>query len=81
MVAHGSKQKIEIVTPNGTVMADQRVVSRLIENNPGYNGQPIRLLSWDTGACDTGLAQNLANKMGVPVKAPTNLVRGYGMAR
>ncbi|WP_254780421.1 DUF637 domain-containing protein, partial [Pseudomonas azotoformans] len=78
VVAHGSKQKIEIFTPNGTVMADQRVVSRLIENNPGYNGQPIRLLSCDTGGCDTGFAQNLANKMGVPVKAPTNLVWAYG---
>ncbi|WP_267269552.1 DUF637 domain-containing protein [Pseudomonas protegens] len=78
VVAHGSKQKIEIVTPNGTVMADQRVVSKLIENNPNYNGQPIRLLSCDTGACDAGFAQNLANKMGVAVKAPTNLVWAYG---
>ncbi|WP_445571470.1 VENN motif pre-toxin domain-containing protein [Pseudomonas sp. E102] len=78
VIAHGSKQKIEIVTPNGTVMADQRVVSRLIENNPNYTGQPIRLLSCDTGACDTGFAQNLANKMGVPVKAPTSLVWAYG---
>jgi filamentous hemagglutinin len=78
VIAHGSTQKIEIVTPNGTVMADQRLVSRLIENNPGYNGQPIRLLSCDTGACDAGFAQNLANKMGVPVKAPTNLVWAYG---
>ncbi|HJR32479.1 MAG TPA: hemagglutinin repeat-containing protein [Pseudomonas sp.] len=78
VIAHGSTQKIEIVTPNGTVMADQRLVSRLIENNPSYNGQPIRLLSCDTGACDAGFAQNLANKMGVPVKAPTNLVWAYG---
>ena len=42
------------------------------------NGQPIRLLSCDTWACDTGFAQNLANKMGVPVKAPTKLVWAYG---
>ena len=77
VIAHGSTQKIEITTPNGTVMADQRVVSRLIENNPGYSGQAIRLLSCDTGACDAGFAQNLANKMGVPVKAPTNLVWAY----
>ncbi|MDK1398377.1 hypothetical protein QN071_23140 [Pseudomonas protegens] len=81
VVAHGSKKKIEIVTPNGIVMADQRVVSKLIESNPGYSGQPIRLLSCDTGACDTGFAQNLANKMGVAVKAPTNLVWAYDDGR
>ncbi len=62
-------------------MADQRVVSRLIENNPAYSGQPIRLLSCDTGACDAGFAQSLANKMGVSVKAPTNLVWAYGDGR
>lgn len=78
VVAHGSTKKIEITTANGTAMVDQRVVSRLIKNDPGYNGQPIRLLSCDTGACDSGFAQNLANKMGVPVKAPTNLVWAYG---
>ncbi|WP_455911152.1 hemagglutinin repeat-containing protein [Pseudomonas putida] len=78
VIAHGSTQKIEVVTSSGTIMADQRVVSRLIENNPAYSGQPIRLLSCDTGACDAGFAQSLANKMGVPVKAPTNLVWAYG---
>ncbi|OLU29573.1 DUF637 domain-containing protein [Pseudomonas sp. PA27(2017)] len=81
VVAHGSQQKIEITTPSGTIMADQRLVSKLIENNAGYTGQPIRLLSCDTGACDTGFAQNLANKMGVPVKAPTSLVWAYSDGR
>lgn len=81
VVAHGSTQKIEVMTPNGSVVVDQRVAAKLIENSPGYNGQPIRLLSCDTGACDTGFAQNLANKMGVPVQAPTNLVWAYGDGR
>ncbi|WP_248842656.1 DUF637 domain-containing protein, partial [Pseudomonas syringae group genomosp. 3] len=81
LIAHGSTQKIEVVTPGGTIMADQRVVSRLIENNPAYSGQPIRLLSCDTGACDAEFAQSLANKMGVSVKAPTNLVWAYGDGR
>ena len=78
VVAHGSTQRIEVVTSNGTVLVDQRVAAKLIENSPGYNGQPIRLLSCDTGACDAGFAQNLANKMGVSVEAPTNLVWAYG---
>ena len=78
VVAHGSTQKIEVMTSNGTVLVDQRVAAKLLENTPGYNGQPIRLLSCDTGACDAGFAQNLANKMGVSVEAPTNLVWAYG---
>lgn len=64
--------------PNGTkVLVDHRVASKLIRNSPGYNGQGIRLLSCSTGGCDTGFAQNLANKLGVPVKAPTDLLWAY----
>lgn len=32
----------------------------------------IRLASCQTGACDAGFAQNLSNKIGVPVIAPTD---------
>ena len=80
VIAHGSTQQIEVMTGSGKViLADQRLVARLIENSPAYTaGQPIRLLSCSTGACDAGFAQNLANKMGVPVQAPTDLVWAYG---
>ncbi len=79
VIAHGSAQNIEVLTARGPVTVDQRVAGRLIENSPGYTaGQPVRLLSCDTGACDAGFAQNLANKMGVPVQAPTELVWAYG---
>ncbi|MGL5632255.1 MAG: hemagglutinin repeat-containing protein, partial [Azovibrio sp.] len=81
VVAHGSTHKIEVMTKNGTVLVDQRVAARLIQNAPGYNGQPIRLLSCDTGACTTGMAQNLANKMGVSIEAPSDLVWAYGDGR
>ena len=40
-------------------------------------GQPIRMLSCDTGKGAGSFAQNLANKMGVPVEAPTELVWAY----
>ena len=39
------------------------------------------MLSCDTGACDAGFAQNLINKMGVPVQAPAELVWAYGNGR
>jgi hypothetical protein len=78
VIAHGNSQRIELLTANGSVAIDQRTAARLIENSSGYtSGQPIRLLSCDTGACDAGFAQNLANKMGVTVSAPTELVWAY----
>ena len=78
VIAHGSTHRIEIMTANGPVVVDHRVASKLIESAPGYNGQPIRLLSCETGACDTGFAQNMANKMGKAIEAPTDLVWAYG---
>lgn len=48
------------------------VASRsFIEGTPGHSGQPVRLVACSSGACQTGLAQNLANKLGVEVLAPT----------
>jgi hypothetical protein len=38
----------------------------------GYQGGDVRLLSCSTGACDAGAAQNLANKIGANVMAPTD---------
>jgi hypothetical protein len=73
VIAHGTSSEIEILTSKGSVMVDQRVAAKLIQQSPGYRGQPIRLLSCETGACDAGFAQNLANKMNVPVQAPTEL--------
>jgi hypothetical protein len=77
VVAHGNYKEIEIMTTSGRVVVDQRVAARVIENSPGYTGQSIRLLSCDTGACDAGFAQNLANKMNKTVLAPTELVWAY----
>lgn len=79
VIAHGSSTNIEIMTNKGAITVDQRAASRLIQGSPGYQfGQPIRLLSCSTGSCNAGFAQNLANKMGVPVQAPTDLVWAYG---
>jgi hypothetical protein len=77
VVAHGSPNKIKIETPNSSVLVDHRTAARLIQQQPGYNGQNIRLLSCSTGACDTGFAQNLANNMNVEVHAPTDLLWAY----
>lgn len=77
VVAHGSPNKIQIETPNGPVLVNHRTAAKLIEQQPGYNGQNIRLFSCSTGACDTGFAQNLSNKLNVEVQAPTDLLWAY----
>jgi hypothetical protein len=77
VVAHGSPNKIQIETPNGPALVDHRAAARLIKQQPGYNGQNIRLFSCSTGACNTGFAQNLANKLNVEVQAPTDLLWAY----
>ncbi len=77
VVAHGSANKIQINTPNGPKIVDHRTAAQLIKRQPGYNGQSIRLLSCSTGQCNSGFAQNLANKLNVTVEAPTDILWAY----
>jgi hypothetical protein len=46
-----------------------------------FTGQPIRLLSCGTGALPNGLAQNLANKLGVTVIAPNDIIWAFPNGR
>jgi|GEM_PF-1180453 len=79
VIAHGTPDGIEITDANGNKhLANHREAAKLIQQLPGYKkGQNIRLLSCSTGASDTGFAQNLANKLNVQVKAPTDLLLAY----
>jgi uncharacterized Zn-binding protein involved in type VI secretion len=78
VIAHGSPNKIQVQTQKGPVLVNHRVAARLIKQSPGYSkGQNIRLLSCRTGAADKGFAQNLANKLGVEVKAPNDVLWAY----
>ncbi|MEJ6405106.1 hypothetical protein [Yoonia sp. 2307UL14-13] len=77
VVAHGNSNQIQINTPNGNVLVDHRTAARLIQQQPGYNGQSIRLLSCSTGQCDTGFTQNLANSLNVTVEAPSDILWAY----
>lgn len=57
-----------------------------LRDDPGYSGGPIRLISCSAGKYSDGLAQQLANKMGVEVLAPDQDVYidrfgGYTLAR
>ncbi len=54
------------------VTGDQRLLSSFVNSQADDAGENLRLLSSSTGATDAGLAQNLANKMGVTVEAPSD---------
>lgn len=73
VIAHGDSNSIKI----GGRAVDHRTAARVIESDPQFVGQDIRLLSCHTGACPTGFAQNLANKLGVDVVAADNYVWAY----
>ena len=74
IVAHGTSNSIQITHNGEHILVDHRVAAQLIQNADGYNGQPIRLLSCNTGSLDDGFAQNLANTLNVDVMAPTKYV-------
>ncbi len=74
IIAHGSPKTI-LYEHNGVfVEINHRVFARLIKNRGDLVGKPIRLLSCNTGHISRGFAQGLADKLGVPVKAPTDYI-------
>jgi hypothetical protein len=50
-----------------------RVLASTIERDPATADGPVRLLSCNTGACDATAAQNLPDKLGVEVMAPSDM--------
>jgi hypothetical protein len=77
VAVHGSPTMVEI----GNYSVNHRVLANLIKRNPQFNGQPIRLLSCNTGELSNGFAKNLANKLGVSVTAPDNLIWAWPNGR
>jgi hypothetical protein len=62
----GARAGGHIVHPNHVLDTINRI--------PGYSGEPVRMLTCHSGAAQPQAIQNLANSLGVPVKAPTNAV-------
>ena len=78
VIAHGDSHNIEIETGGKVYKIQHRTAAKILSKNTAYKkGQPIRLLSCNTGKVDDGFAQNLANKLNVPVKAPTKYAFAY----
>jgi hypothetical protein len=77
VAVHGSPVAAEM----GTQTVNHRVLANLISRNSEFTGQPIRLLSCKTGCLSNGFAQNLSNKLGVPVHAPDDLIWAFPNGR
>ncbi|OQY66043.1 MAG: hypothetical protein B6D47_11970 [Rhodocyclaceae bacterium UTPRO2] len=73
VIVHGSEDAFHVLQNERWIELDQRALATFIQKN-GHAGEPIRLISCSTGACSKGAAQNLANKLGTRVIAPSDTV-------
>ena len=72
VVVHGAPNTVAVRVGNEWQLVDHRALATYISKQADYARDSIRLASCQTGACDAGFAQNLSNKIGVPVIAPTD---------
>lgn len=70
---HGSENAVWVNRGGQWIELGHRDLANFLKSQ-GWNGEAIRLISCSTGACPTGVAQNLANKLGVEVIAPNDKV-------
>ena len=73
VIIHGNPENVFLLWNGKLIEASHRHLATILKHDQNYNNQPIRLLSCETGQKQDGLAQHLANKLGVSVKAPTEL--------
>lgn len=77
VAVHGSPDNITVFRKNANgseeaITLDQRRLAKFLKADKGYTNGKIRLLSCKTGDDKGAFAQNLANKMGVVVRAPSD---------
>ncbi|ACU77310.1 hypothetical protein Caci_8487 [Catenulispora acidiphila DSM 44928] len=74
VVLHGSPQQVHV----GKATLSARDMANLLQHTPEWaaNPRPIRLIACNTGEHDEGFAQQLADLLGVEVKAPNTVVWG-----
>lgn len=74
IIAHGNPISIEVQHNGKSITINHRIAAKLFKHDKQYKGEGIRLLSCSTGKLSSGFAQNLANKLNVPVQAPTDIL-------
>ncbi len=74
VVVHGDPNSFYLLHNGNWVPVKSNSLRSYLRRQPGYRGQPIRLISCESGALTGSIAQSMANGMGVKVKAPTGTV-------
>lgn len=77
VAVHGNPNNIAVMHNGKEIIMDHRRLANFLKSDSGYQGGKIRLLSCGTGKNPKGFAQNLANKMGVIVRAPSDTLFIY----
>jgi hypothetical protein len=67
---HGAADRVMV----GETSFDASQLSELVRADHNWNNQPVRLFACETGRGDQPIAQGLADRLGVEVTAPTELV-------
>lgn len=67
-------QSFSVYQNGGWVTISHRDLAKWLESRGYKKDAPIRLISCGAGADTSNLAQNLSNKLGVEVKAPTDTI-------
>ena len=75
VAGHGDEVSME--GPHGEDISPRDLADSLRANPDYAPGTNVRLLSCYVGSCDTGFAAQLADELGVQVKAPTGLLDIY----
>lgn len=76
VICHGAERGVPSPLINGQhVEITVEQLATFIDSQPGYHHQPVRLLMCWVGKDPNGFAQQLANRLGVPVLAAPDLVR------
>lgn len=74
IIIHGSPDSLLINGLNGEQWEyGAKEAAEMIRNSREFHGQPIRLVSCQTGAKKNGIAQQIADELGVEVMAPTEI--------
>ncbi len=74
VVVHGDPSSFYLLHNGSWVPVKPNSLRTYLKRQPAYKGQPIRLISCESGAKTNGIAQSMANGLGVQVKAPTETV-------